>query len=531
MSHSLTIYVIMYLQYIHHLYTILVTMYINLAAPARGHTGKTEDVNTQAGSTPSAGISSQGDRKGSFGSDISDNTLIQAELSARTAHSRRSSDCYNEQGPPLHPTPESGSHPSLFNGSHETRGPHEYSGTVSPVDLTPTSSSSSSIPYHATSSNEYQALYTSATDHTDQTRFNQINSHQLGSDFVPAYGKDKIEGPALNIYARIMIALPGDPITKALTNPLVCQSFRLHIPNNFAVPFFKDRQFLTHLINTAKAILEVSFPFPFFDLAHLKYILEADSIFFTYKMANQYFFHRINVTQLRAMDPAMRDEWLDHNTPQPTQFICSNGSVFDANYDIVILAHNIKPKQLHNAQSHNEGLLLMGINHLITERIDAVGTVAKVLSLYHDYRLSIMKAPARFPRDNQEHLPPPHPSEYHPANTNMPPQPVPPPVVIQPEARQARHKVNMMYIPPYRRGTQSQSSEEVHPQHTVSQERTYNEQMQLMKNNYTSPYEPDYEDVCNRTQENIRAAKKRTRNKIVDPTTPWARTAEIGTKS
>jgi hypothetical protein len=232
------------------------------------------------------------------------------------------------------------------------------------------------------------------------------------------------------------------------------------------------------------------------------------------------------------MDPAMRDEWLENSTPQPSQFICTNGTIFDANYDIVILVHNIKRIQFEVTRTQNETLLLMGINQLVTERIDAVGTVAKVLSLYHDYRLSISKAPSRYPRDNPEHLPPAQTSMYHPANIEAPPQPqAPRQIVVPPEARQASHKVNPLYVPPYRRTIGTQESGEISISRTTSEERLYLQSMELMANNYTSPYHQEVNEVIYGTpQEPPKVSKKRTRNKMVDPTTPWARTAELRTK-
>ena len=359
-------------------------------------------------------------------------------------------------------------------------------------------------------------------------KFTQFNCHSLGTEHVPAYGSETIEGPSLNIYARILLAQPGDPITKTLINPHIVQSFRLHIPNTYQAPYYRDRQFLAHLINTAKSILEVSFPFPFFDKGNLKYILEADSLFFTYKVGEQYFFYRLNITHLRAMDAALRDEYLKVHTPQPSQFICTNGTIFDANYDIIMLVHNVRPRQLHVSQTQNEAILLMKINSLITEKIDAVGVVAQVLSIYHDYRVAITKPPTRTPQENPEFLEPPTPSMYHPVNHRATPTPLHQ-VVIQPQAQQAPPKPAMMYIPPYRRATRP--SEDVHPQRTPSQERMYLRQMDLMKNNYTSPYQDQVDDIIFGTQEKTKATKRRTvRNRVLDPTTPWARTAEAGRK-
>jgi len=214
----------------------------------------------------------------------------------------------------------------------------------------------------AAEANLHQVNVQMATDFHESKRYTQCNSHQIGTDSVPAYGRLHIEGPALNIYARIIITQPGDPITKTLTNPHVAQSFRLHIPNNFATPYFRDRQFLTYITNTAKSILENSFPFPFFDMAHLKYIIEADSLYYNYMVNNNYFIQRININHLRAMDPALRDEWLVNNTPHPSPFLCTNGKYFDASYDIVLLIHNVRLKRIAVPQSPNEALLVMGIN-------------------------------------------------------------------------------------------------------------------------------------------------------------------------
>lgn len=431
------------------------------------------------------------------------------------ANSSQSSDCYIEPGQ----RPDPSQH--IDSGSN-TQG----SATPSPINY---SQSHSSSYHHQSDHNEHQANYVAVSDMADQTRFVQLNSHRLGTEYVPSYGREHIEGPALNIYSRILIAQPGDPLTKTLTNPHVAESFRLHIPNQFSSPFFRDRQFITHLLNTAKSILEKSFPFPFFEKANLKYILEADSIFFSYKTGQHYFLHRMNIAQLRAMDSELRDEWLANNTPQPSPFICTNGTIFDANYDIVILVHNVRLRQIQNTQTHNEALLLMGINQLITEKIDAIGTIAKVLSIYHDYRLSMLKAPARVPEANKEHLPASHPSSNHTAQPKVPTAPLQT-VVIQPDTRQAQHKVNMLYVPPYRRAMGSNGEEHIDPVRTTSQENLYLRQMEMMRNNYTSPYEMDQLDVIMGSQER-KTTKRRTRNKLVDPTTPWSRTAEIGTKS
>lgn len=429
------------------------------------------------------------------------------------ANSTQSSDCYIEPGQ----RPDPSQH--VDSGSQS-----QGSANPSPIDYSQLQSQPHSSYNPESDHNEHQANYVAVTDMADQTKFVQLNSHRLGTEYVPSYGKEYIEGPALNIYARILIAQPGDPLTKTLTNPHIAESFRLHIPNQFASPFFRDRQFITHLLNTAKSILEKSFPFPFFEKANLKYILEADSIFFSYKTGQQYFFHRMNIAQLRAMDSELRDEWLANNTPQPSPFICTNGTIFDANYDIVILVHNVRPRQIQNTQNHNEALLLMHINELITEKIDAIGTIAKVLSIYHDYRLSMLKAPARVPQANKERLPPSNPSTSHTAQPKVPTAPLQT-VVITPDIRPIPPKVNMLYIPPYRRTMGSTGEEHIDPVRTNSQENDYLHQMEMMRNNYTSPYE----DVVMSSQEK-KVPKRRARNKLVDPTTPWSRTAEVGTR-
>ena len=444
-----------------------------------------------------------------------------ATYRSQSSVSTDSSECYIEPGqrprtpPPAHQSPTQG----------QSQQPHEYSGHTTPTDL------SQKRPAQTTYDNEAQCNYQAASHFTEQVRFIQLNSHQLGNDSVPAYGKEKIDGPAINVYARILITQPGDLITKTLTNPHVAQSFRLHLPNNYQTIFYKDRMFITTLLNTAKSILEDSFPFPFFDKANLKYILEADSIFYSYAVAGQYFFHRINISHLRAMDPALRDEYLDKNTPQPVSFVCTNGKVFDANYDIVILVHNVVPRPLQAPQTQNEAFLVMKVNALIKEKIDAVGTVAKVLAIYHDYRIATLKKPVTVPRTNSEHLPPAQPSMYHPSTvTGVAPIPVPlHEVIIKPDARQIHQRVNMLYVPPYRRtmeSSQSTSTGEIHQPRTPSQERTYQQAIDEMRKLYASPYE----DNVSTSQDLPKAAKRKTRNRIVDPTTPWARSADHGTK-
>jgi len=473
-------------------------------------------------STPSAGPKVT--RCASFPDDVSDKTLLAAttELEAQQADLQSSlsassqDSCYMTPGQRQYPvSPEQCIPPNINNPQQDwpTLSQEETAHRDNLVEIAEKMSQER---------NENQVHAKMATDASEGKRYAQYNAFAMGTENLPAYGKRQIDGPALDIYVRVILTQPGDPVSKSIMNPHVQTAFRLHIPNNFIGPYYRNRQFITYLTNTAKSVAETTLPFPHFDMGHLKYMIEADSMYYNYMVNKAFYVHRLNINQLRAMDPVLRDEWLIINTPEPSPFLCSNGKVFHAAYEVVLMVHNIRPRRLQATQTTNESILVAGINSLIRERIDAVGTVAKILTLYHDYRLATTKPPGRLPRENEEYLQPTTPDMHFRAH--------PEPgafndIVITETTQYAAQGDSHLYVPPYRRTVQASesSTEEVHVQRTPSQERRYQQTLELMRNNYTSPYEE-------RSAPAIKTKKRgRPHNVLVDPTTPWARTADLGT--
>jgi hypothetical protein len=79
--------------------------------------------------------------------------------------------------------------------------------------------------------NDEQSNQIDATEVHDSLRYRQLHIKSDNPEHVPLYGTSNIKGQPLQIFARILITQPGDPITKTLTNPHVATSFRLQLPN------------------------------------------------------------------------------------------------------------------------------------------------------------------------------------------------------------------------------------------------------------------------------------------------------------
>jgi hypothetical protein len=201
----------------------------------------------------------------------------------------------------------------------------------------------------------------------------------------------------------------------------------------------------------------------------------------------------------------------------------------------VILAHGIEQEHLRTDATYNESLFILGINKLIVEKTDAIGTIARVLALYHDFRVATLKPPTRTPKQNGEHLPPAQPQMYHPENApeeiserllNLPPSSK---NVTQSSQNVTQHEgksksvsvpalrpPNPLYVAPHRRSFVTPPP----PLRRPGQDNNHLKQMEWVTNNYTSLYE----SLPGATQPP--KTKRKIRNRVVDPTTPWNRTAE-----
>jgi hypothetical protein len=442
----------------------------------------------------------KGKRSVSFDSTMSSATASEANAVADLTlpDTQSSQDSYLTPGQRPEPSSESGKITDMSVQSSSSPTPVDDLSSLGPVYDLPYDIPSSEINDEIANNDAVQQIQ-------DSMRFHQLTNQSDSSSQIPVYGTTNIVGPQLQIFARILIAQPGDPPTKILTDPYVAKAFRLQIPNNFIAPFYKDRTFITNLGNTAKAILETSFPFPFFEKAHFKYTLEVDCFNYSVTVGKQYYFHRLNVNHLRAMDPAMRDDWLDKKTPAPNPFKCTNGKIFDANYDIVILAHDIEPKHIRTDTTYNESLFVMGINKLIAEKTDAIGTIARILALYHDFRVATLRPPTRIPLQNSEHLQPATAQMFHP--DNMPenlPRPSPSSASeSKPKTAGSQRPPYQVYVAPHKRST------------AVAPPTLRRPQMSTV----TFQQAPTTENPPPKV-------KRKIRNRVVDPTTPWSRTAE-----
>lgn len=240
---------------------------------------------------------------------------------------------------------------------------------------------------------EINDSYSQAVQLTDMLKHKALNSQAPnGQDMIPTYGRSVPGASMLNIYVRILLTIPGELVSKNVTNPYVIQTFKLAIPNTFARPWFQDLGFITSLVSQARKLLEQTFPFPHFKAFQIMYKVECDSIFYNYVSQGVCIVHRIDMKVLQDMDPTFRTENFALMTPAPISYNTRTAQDFDALYEISFLCYGVQQAPVRTLPpNQNELLFLTELNALVTTKLDALGSISKVLQLYHDYRNTVLR--------------------------------------------------------------------------------------------------------------------------------------------
>ena len=240
---------------------------------------------------------------------------------------------------------------------------------------------------------EINDSYSQAVQLTDMLKHKALNSQAPnGQDMIPTYGRSVPGASMLNIYVRILLTIPGELVSKNVTNPYVIQTFKLAIPNTFARPWFQDLGFITSLVSQARKLLEQTFPFPHFKAFQIMYKVDCDSIFYNYVSQGVCIVHRIDMKVLQDMDPTFRTENFAMMTPAPISYNTRTAQDFDALYEISFLCYGVQQAPVRTLPpNQNELLFLTELNALVTTKLDALGSISKVLQLYHDYRNTVLR--------------------------------------------------------------------------------------------------------------------------------------------
>lgn len=372
--------------------------------------------------------------------------------------------------------------------------------------------------------NEQVFTYSESVHMTDYYRFRLLNTNpnNFETDTVPQFGRPQVGTGIINIFGRCILQVPGQPCTKPLTNPQVIQSFRMSIPNNYPSHWHSDIMFIQTLLNTAQAAMETQFPFPFFEANDFSFRLEGESIYYSFaRDSNMYFFHRINIVQLKLMEPVARNDFLKNMTPIPAPYQTAPGRFYDACYDIVFLVSDIRPKQIRSTpMSVNEQLLVQKLNSLINQRIDVIATIARLLTIYHDYRTASLNIQPAQPsqRNTFPQAPTPttsstQPHEAHQQNQDR----YPIAINVNRNAHPPQQQPSQPYvIPPLRVKETDQ---------TILQqmEQTLLQQQQRLQELTTQMYASPYSDTEATPQPPRPVRTKRRAKAVIDPTVPWDR--------
>lgn len=368
-----------------------------------------------------------------------------------------------------------------------------------------------------------------------------INNAPHLADTIPQFGKPGLTN-TINIFARCSLILPGEPTTKALTNPRIIQTFRMSVPNIYTTPWFKNTGYLQTLLNTALQNVESQFPFPTLQANNFNYNVAPESIYYTYIHEGAYLFYRANVIALKLMDPVIREEHLEQAIPCPIPYQSVGGKVYDASYDISFLVCNVKPKALRDAPpNQNEFIFLQELNNLAIQKVDAVGSIARLLTIYHDYRTATLNSQPVQPREKVK-FKPLTPDQLHPSQQQallqgqrqynnqpfvlhpnaIPPvkQPVPPYIIPQNRKPQAHPSNTQHYSNPHVAQQQWQ--------HQVLQQQQMMDQIQSqmyqnLQENQQGHQPMDVIPATPPPRRNRRKAKP-----LIDPTTPWDRSYPTG---
>jgi hypothetical protein len=282
----------------------------------------------------------------------------------------------------------------------------------------------------------------------------------------------------------------------------------MSVPNKYQFQWFKDPLFLQGLINTAQTAMETQFPFPTLKANHFHYKLDPESIFFNYTINSNYFYHRINLTQVLLMEPVTRIEHLDQTTPRPTQYHTCKGTVYDACYDVAFIVSHVNPMNTVYQPKHNEQLLIRAINDLVITRTDPVAVVAKILTIYHDYRVAELRPPQAVQHTNIQQVTPQH---VHPAHIQATTQQIPPCVaphiVVNQDAVQLQRTPQMPYVIPQHRKT--------------GQGILTLDQLEDTVQKYTHPTSRTRESSAAPKEIHTTAKRQRKKPQIINAQTPW----------
>jgi hypothetical protein len=349
-----------------------------LPAPTKGHAGKTEDVINGGRRQSLAGQTPQ--RSDSFGSSASESTLLRAASYADAVirAEQRSSDVDSTQ--------------ESFVVLNETQSSTSASGTQSETDQP-----SQSVPVDLSTEKKdvenVADVYKNGIYMNNALRDRSMNVNPNDpANELPSLGKVNPSGKNIYTFVRCIVSEPGELTTKTITNPHVVWTFRFNVTDTYTkpgTPWYQSYAYINALVFTAQTAMENCFPFTTFKAHGLGYHVEPSGVYYNYLHQNEYVFHRINLTHIKSLDDDTRDEHMRQSIPQPVQYRTVFGAVYDTTYDVAFTISNIKPKYTRDTPpNRNEAILLEGINHLATTRAEAVIVIARLLTLYNDYRVN-----------------------------------------------------------------------------------------------------------------------------------------------
>lgn len=474
-----------------------------IAESSRQHTAQGDDVANLGDQSLAANVSGDG----SFGSSVSDNTLLRAlHNSQPNEGSQTSSSVYIEPG--------------------------QRQSPVQPADRTSSSEESEQaaiLQQMPPDPNASTANYQDNVELTEYYRMRSLNCEP--NNEIPQMGRPAVGTQVVNAFVRVSILLPGEPTTKTLANPRLVQSFKMTVPNNYNKPWYKATAFITTLLNSAQTLLEAQFPFPLLTANHFTYKLDAEAIYYSFIRNQMHEYHRMNLVALKVMDPILREEHMDQETPMPMMYNTIGGRIYDACYDISYIVCHVKPKELRNQPPNiNEMIFLDELNKLVTQKVDAIGTIARLLTLYHDYRTTLLNPPIVKPTTRVKFRPATS-NLIHPAHLQaMSQQYNMPNVVIESTARPPQTQPVMPYIIPQMRYPHSFRT---YTEAEINQIRAGRDNIQQqMSQMYSSPYSPPEQEVPSQPMDYIdptpptpapRPRSSRRHKLVLDATKPWNR--------
>lgn len=357
-----------------------------LPAPTKGHASESEDVinggrrQTLAGQTPQ--------RSDSFGSSASESTLLRAAsyADAVLGAEKKSYDADSTQDSFI-----------LIDETQSNR--RSTSTTQSDSDNPPTSTQNvkqEPVGPQPDPNETVMDVYKNGIymNNVLRDRSMNVDPNDPAND-LPSLGKVNPAGKNIYTFVRCIVSEPGELMTKAITNPHVVWTFRFNVTDKYTlpgVPWYQSYKYVDALVNTAQSAMENCFPFTSFKANGLAYNCEPSGVYYNYLRDNEYVFHRLNLAHLKALDDDDRDAHLRQSAPQPIQYRTIFGAVYDTTFDVSFTISNVKPKFTRDTPpNRNEAILLEGINHLATTRAEAVIVIARLLTLYNDYRVNAFR--------------------------------------------------------------------------------------------------------------------------------------------